>query len=111
MTQPLPLETLLAEFGDDYKAWVLRGAIAGKYLVVPDDRYPGRRPIRFFMSKKDADRLLAAVLEINPGMAADRIEPVEVNLHAAMRGIAAAKTPGNADSHSPNEVFDFIRNR
>lgn len=113
MTQPLPLDTVLAEFADDYKAWVLQSAKAGKYLIIPDNRYPGRRPVRFYMSKQDADKVLVAVLEVKPDLAAQHIAPVEVNLHGALHSIASDKTPGNADSivvHSPNEVFDFIRN-
>jgi len=105
MTQPLPLDTVLAEFGDDYKAWVLQSAKGGKYLIIPDNRYPGRQPVRFYMSK--------VVLEVKPALAAQHIAPVEVNLHTALRSIAADKTPGHADSfvmHSPNEVFDFVRN-
>jgi hypothetical protein len=110
--QPLSLDTVLAEFGDDYKAWVLQGGKSGKYLVIPDPRYPGRQPVRFFMSKADADRVLLAVLAAKPELAGHHIAPVEVNLHRALRSLAADKTPGNADAfvvHSPNEVFDFIR--
>lgn len=113
MTQPLSLDTVLAEFGNDYKAWVLQSAKGGKYLIIPDNRYPGRQPVRFYMSKQDADRVLAAVLEVKPALAAQQIKPVEVNLHRALRSIAADKTPGHADSfvvHSPNEVFNFVRN-
>lgn len=112
MTQPLSLETVLSEFGDDYKAWVLQSSKGGKYLVIPDPRYPGRHPVRFCMSKADADRVLLSVLEAKPQLAGHHIAPVQVNLHRALRGIAADKTPGNADIfvvHSPNEVFDFIR--
>jgi hypothetical protein len=112
MTQPLSLDTVLSEFGEDYKAWVLQSGKGGEYLVIPDPRYPGRRPIRFFMSKADADRVLLLVLEAKPELAGHHIVPVQVNLHRALRGIATDKTRGNADSfvvHSPNEVFDFIR--
>lgn len=111
-TQPLPLDTVLAEFASDYMAWVLQGK-GGKYLVIPAKAYPGRSPVRFFMSKDDADRVLAAVVEVNTKLASQRIAPVKVNLHQALHSIAADTTPGHADSfvvHSPNEVFDFIRN-
>lgn len=64
MTQPLSLDTVLTEFDGDYKAWVLQSGKGGKYLVIPDPRYPGRQPVRFFMSKNDADRVLLAVLAL-----------------------------------------------
>ena len=112
MTQPLPLDIVLGEFAADYKAWVLQSKKNSQYLIIPDDRFPGRHPVRFFMSKADADRVLAAVLEVRPTLAAQHIVPIEVNLHTAMRAIAKDKTPGHADSfvvHGPNEVFDFMR--
>lgn len=108
MTGPLPLDTVLSEFSEDSVAWVLQGR-NGQYLVIPDPRYPGRRPLRFFMSREDADRVLAEVLKANPGVA-QQVTPRSVKLLAALRGIAADRTPGNADSfvvHSPNEVYEF----
>jgi hypothetical protein len=65
---------------------------------VPDDRFPGRYPIRFFMSKLDAERFLSAVLGANPGLSSQEIVPVQVRLWAALRSIAADKTAGHADS-------------
>lgn len=114
MTEPLPLDTILAEFTEDYEAWVLQSHKDGRYLVVPDSRFPGRQPIRFFMSKLDADRFLSVVLAANPALSQWELLPVQVKLLAALRGIASDKTPGHADSfvvHSPNEVFDFIQGR
>lgn len=114
MTQPLPLDTVLSEFSENSEAWVLQAKRSGKYLTIPDNRFPGRRPVRFFMSRLDADRMLTEVLKINPSLAAERIAPVSVKLLRALRSIAADKTPGNADSfvvHSPNEVYDFVRDR
>lgn len=60
--QPLPLDTVLSEFSETSQAWVLQSKRKGTYLIVPDNRYPSRRPVRFFMSREDADRLLAEVL-------------------------------------------------
>lgn len=114
MTQPLPLDTVLTEFAEDKEAWVLQGKRSGKYLTIPDNRYPGRRPVRFFMSRLDADRMLSEVLKVNPSLASDGIGPVSVKLLQALRSIAADKTPGNADSfvvHSPNEMYEFLRDR
>jgi len=112
MTEPLPLDTILGEFSEEYEAWVLQSARDSRYLVVPDRRFPARRPIRFFMSEADAERLLSAVLEAQPRLSSARIRPVCVKLLAALRSIAADKTPGRADSfvvHSPNEVFEFMK--
>jgi hypothetical protein len=112
MTQPLPLDTVLGEFSEQSEAWVLQSKRQGTFLVIPDHRFPGRRPVRFFMSKADADRMLAEVLKVKPPLAAEQITPVSVKLLQALRGIAADKTPGHADSfvvHSPNEVFEFLQ--
>lgn len=62
MTQPLPLDTVLGEFSEDSTVWTLRSERQGTYLVIPDDRFPGRPPVRFFLSREDADYVLAAVL-------------------------------------------------
>lgn len=112
MTQPLPLDTVLTEFSERQDAWVLQAKRSGKYLTIPDNRYPGRRPVRFFMSQLDADRMLTEVLKVNPALSVEGIAPVSVKLLQALRSIAADKTPGNADSfvvHSPNEVYEFMR--
>jgi hypothetical protein len=114
MTQPLPLDTVLSEFSEQSEAWVLQSKQKGSYLTIPDDRFPGRRPVRFFMSREDADRMLAEVLKVNPSLVGERIAPVSVKLLQALRSIAADKTPGHADSfviHSPNEVFEFLRDQ
>lgn len=111
MTQPLPLDTVLNEFSEQSVAWVLQSKRQGTFLVVPDNRFPGRRPVRFFMSEADAARMLAEVLKAKPSLASERITPVSVKLLQALRDIAADKTPGHADSfviHSPNEVFEFL---
>jgi hypothetical protein len=114
MTQPLSLDTVLSEFSEDSPAWVLQSKKGGRYLTVPDDSYPGRRPIHFFMSKSDAERFLSVVLGANPSLALQGIAPSEVKLLAALRGIAADKSSGNADSfvvHSQNEVYEFMQGR
>ncbi|MGH8284707.1 MAG: hypothetical protein ACRETT_02955, partial [Steroidobacteraceae bacterium] len=106
MMQPLPLDTVLSEFSEQSEAWVLQSKRKGTYLTIPDNRFPGRRPVRFFMSREDADRMLAEVLKVNPSLTGERITPVSVKLLQALRSIAADKTPGHADSfviHSPNE--------
>jgi hypothetical protein len=114
VTEPLPLDTVLSEFSEEYEAWVLQSQRNGQYLVVPDQRFPGRHPIRFFMSEAGAERFLAIVLEDQPKFSPAQIRPVQVKLLTALRSIAADKTSGHADSfvvHSPNEVFEFVRGR
>lgn len=111
MMQPLPLDTVLNEFSEQSEAWVLQSKRQGTFLVIPDNRFPGRHPVRFFMSKADASRMLAEVLKANHSLAGQQITPVSVKLLQALRGIGADKTPGHADSfviHSPNEVFEFL---
>lgn len=87
MTQPLPLDTVLSEFSENSEAWVLQSKRGGKYLTIPDNRYTGRRPVRFFMSRLDADRMLTEVLKVNPSLAAESIAPVSVKLLQALRSI------------------------
>ncbi len=111
MSEPLPLDTLLSEFSEDYEAWVIQSKKNGQYLVIPDDRFPGRKPIRFFMSEVDASRIIDVVLKTKPSLASAGLWPVKVKLQEALRGIAADKNPGHADSfvmHSPNEVYEFL---
>ena len=112
MTQPLPLDTVLSEFSEDSEAWTLRSKRKGTYLIIPDDRFPGRRPVRFFMSRDDAARVLSIVLGAKPSLTAELIGPVSVKLLQAIRSIAADRTSGKVDSfvvHSPNEVYDFLQ--
>jgi hypothetical protein len=109
VTEPLSLDTILNEFTEESTAWVLQ-ARNGQYLVVPDPRHPGRRPVRFFMSRADAERVLANALRANPALVAHQLSPSSVKLLTSLRGIAADQTPGNADSfviHSPNEIHEF----
>jgi len=114
MTEPIPLDVLEREFDDDKEVWVLRDTRSKKYVIVPDDRFPGRRPIRFFLRKEDAEALLTAIREENATLRGRRIGAVKVKLLPAARRIAADKNPDHADSfvvHSPNEVFEFVRRR
>jgi hypothetical protein len=114
MTKPLELDTILAEFDDSAQAWVLQDRNSGKYLIVPDPRFPGRKPVRFFMRQEDAEALLTEVLEANPSLRDKEIYPTRVALIRALRGIASDTNPNNADSfvvHSPNEVYEFLRDR
>jgi hypothetical protein len=114
MTQPLSLDTILSELNDESEAWVLQDKKTKKYLTIPDLRYPGRNPIRFFLKKEDAQAILTEVLDVNQNLTASDIVAKKVKLIPSLKSIANDKTSGNADSfvvHTPNEVFDWIRER
>ena len=111
MTDPLSLETILAEFNDNSEAWVLQDKKSQKYVCIPHPKYPGRNPVHFFLSKADAERVLTEILDVNWPLNNRGIFPVSVKLLKAVRSIAADKTAGNADGfvvHPPNEVFEFV---
>jgi hypothetical protein len=66
------------------------------------------------MMREDAESLLQELLEQNTSLRDKDICPVKVRLLRALRGIADDRTPGNADAfvfHSPNEVYEWIRDR
>ena len=110
MIKPLELDVIEGEFSEDYKAWAIQ-AKSGNFLVIPDNRYPGRHPIRFFMSETDAQRVLDAVLDAKPALEKVKLAPAHVPLLDSLRRIALDKDPNHADSfvvHSPNEVYDFV---
>ncbi|MFZ2313713.1 MAG: hypothetical protein WAV82_13970 [Methylobacter sp.] len=112
MTDPLSLETILAEFSEDAKAWVLQEKKSQKYVTIPHPKYPGRNPIHFFLSKSDAESVLTEILDVNLALRNRDIFPVNVKLLQAIRGIVANKTQSNSDGfvvHPPNEVFEFVR--
>ncbi len=110
MTQPFSLDVIEEEFSEDYKAWAIQ-AQNGEFLVIPDDRYPGRHPIRFFTSEADAKRVINAVLTAKPELKKANLKPIELPLRDSLRRIAQDPNPERADSfvvHSPNEVYEFV---
>jgi len=110
MTEPLSLETILNELSDEDETWVLQNQQSGRYLTIPDDRFPGRLPIRFFLSRQDAESVLQQVLKVKSFQHA-HIAAVKVKTKQAIASIARDNTPGHADAfvvHSPNEVFEFL---
>jgi|SRR3990172_4160458 len=114
MTQPLALDTIIDKFDQNDEAWVLQDRDTGKYVIIPDNRFPGRKPVRFFMRREDAEAILIELNDVNLKMLGKNIYPVKVRLIPAIRGIAADINPDNADAfvvHSPNEVYEFIRER
>jgi hypothetical protein len=115
MTKPLPLETILSEFDEKTVAWVLQEKTSGLYVTIPHPKYPGKNPMHLFLSESDAQSVLVELLEENEKLKAKEIYPVRVLLVPALKGIASgAYKAGNVDSfvvHSPNEVYEYIRDK
>jgi len=113
MTEPYSLETILSELGDKTDAWVLQDKTTGLYVTIPHPKYPGKSPIHFFISKDDAQAILLEIIDVNEKLKNREIYPTKVNLIQAIKGVAAgADNPWNADGfvvHSPNEVYEFVR--
>lgn len=114
MTEPLPLDTILSEFSEDAEAWVLQDQQSQQYVVIPHNNFPGRNPIHFFLKRSDAEAVLMELVDENEKLKDKDIFPVKVKLLQALRGIASDTNPLNADAfvvHSPNEVYEYIRDR
>jgi len=114
MTSPIKLENILSEFPEDADAWVLRDRTSDKYVIIPDPKFPGRKPIRFFMRREDAMDLLQELNEENAVLRHKEIYPFKVKLLESLRRIASDTNPDNADAfvvHSPNEMYEYIRER
>ncbi|MGD0097269.1 MAG: hypothetical protein ABSB60_12295 [Terracidiphilus sp.] len=110
MIQPQSLDVLLGEYSEGFRVCAIR-AWSGKFLAIPDPRFPGRRPVRFFTNTYDAMRVRDAVLEVKPTMAKYKFEIVEVYLLEALRKIKADKTAPTADSfvlNSTEEVYPLL---
>jgi hypothetical protein len=113
VTNPLTLDTIINGLADNDEMWVLQDLRSKRYLIIPDPRYPGRRPIRFYMKEQDAQAVLDRVLDVNKELQDNDIVSVNVKLKPALRGIAADKNPEHADAfvvHSSNEVFEYLWN-
>jgi hypothetical protein len=108
MIQPQPLA--IWDFPKEYKAWAIRGK-SGRFLIVPDHRFPAWKPIRFFETSYDAERVMNVILELKPEMETQKLVIVEVPLLETLRMIVTEKTDTRADSYvllAPLEVFEFI---
>jgi hypothetical protein len=73
-------------------------------VTIPDDRYPGRRPVRIFLSRPDCEKVIEALKEAKPVANEFSLEAFPVPPIIALRLIA------DADAfviHGPNEVFDL----
>jgi pyruvate kinase len=110
MIQPVSLAVIPGEYPPKYRAWVLQGK-SGRFLVIPDSRFPSRKPIRFFTNEYDASRVLETVLGLRPELAAHKLVAIEVGLSEALQAAAADGNLSHADSFvvlDPGEVYDFI---
>ena len=110
MAEPLPLETIQAEFSEESEAWVLKDSKSGKYLIIPHSSYPNRKPIHFFFNKEAAQDTLTEILDVNKKIRNEDVFPVQVKLLQTLREIASGKTNGDGFVvHPPNEVYEFLK--
>jgi len=110
MIQPVSLSVIPGEYSLKYRAWVVQGK-SGRYLVMPDSRFPNRKPITFFKNEYDASRVLDIVLGLRPELAAYKLVTIEVEVAEALKVAAAEGNLSHADSFvvlDSSEVFDFI---
>jgi hypothetical protein len=110
MIQPQSFNVIPDGHSETSRVWAIQGK-SGKYMAIPDHRFPGRRPARFFTSQVGAERVMNTVLELKPALEKQKLVVVEVDLLAAVRKINADKTPPLADSfvvNNPDEVFELV---
>ena len=107
MIQPQSFHVILGAYSETLNVWAIQGK-SGKYLAIPDYRFPGRKPIRFFASQVGAGRVLKTILELRPVLEKQNLEVVEVGLLAALRKVKADKTPPLADSFVINDADDVF---
>jgi len=110
MIQPQLLGVISGGYAEALNVWAIQGR-SGKYLAIPDARFPGRRPIRFFTSDVSARRVLNTILELRPVLEKEQLTVVEVGLRAALRNASTDKLLPIADSfviNKPDEVFELV---
>jgi hypothetical protein len=110
MIQPQSLCVLPGGHADGMNVWAIQGR-SGKYLAIPDARFPGRRPIRFFSSEVGAGRVLKTILELKPSLEKEQLVIVEVSLLDALRRANTDRSHPLADSfviNNPDEVFELV---
>ncbi len=109
LTQPISIDTILAEFSESDSAWVIMDVASGARLNVPAPNYPGTEVVRFFLSQNDADKFLSEVLQAAPHLREAILVAVPVPLIRTAKAIAAQRVSGKNVGfvvHSPNEVFE-----
>jgi hypothetical protein len=107
MTEPLSIEMILAEFKENDKAWVLKDVEVCKYVVFPHPNYSGRAIIHFFLDRAQAEHVLKEIRKANLKLRNRKIVAQEIELLEACQGIAADKTPGNADHFVVHPYNEF----
>jgi hypothetical protein len=110
MIQPRAIDPSVRDYPEEFTTWAIEGR-SGRYLAIPDRRFPGRRPVRFFTSEYDASRVLGAILEARPELEDHGLETVHIRLIDALRRIAADKNVPRPDSyvvHTASEVYEII---
>lgn len=114
MTQPINIDTILAEFSESDNAWTVIDVVSGARLNIPDhERYPGVEVVRFFLSRDDAEKHISEVVLAAPQLANAILVAVPVPLIRTARAIAAQRDSGKKVGfvvHSPNEVFEAYGN-
>ncbi len=91
---------------------MLQDIVSKTYVIIPDPKYRGRHPVRFFLRRSDAAAMLAEVQAVNEKLRFELITEVSVKLLTALRSITLDTNPFHADSfvvHSPQEVFEYLR--
>ncbi len=110
-SEPLDVDTILGEFSEGDRAWMILDAVSAQRLTIPDnERFPGIEIYRFFMS--DAEAVIRKVKAVPKGRlrANAVLVAVDVPLLEMARAVAAAKDRGMKVGfvvHPPSEVFDF----
>lgn len=110
----IELDVILSEFNDDAEAWVLQDQESMKYVILPDINNPGRKPIRFYLKKEDAESIFNEIKNKNTELRNKSIKPIKVKLKPSLKSIAVDNNPENADSfvvHGPVEIYEFVRDR
>lgn len=110
MSKSLSLETILSEFTEEDVAWIVGDDNSKQYLTIPDNRFPNREIFRFFLSREDAEKLLNEILDESEKLRSKNIVPIKVKLLQALRGIASEPENGFV-IHTPNEVYEFMKDR
>ena len=110
MSKNLSINTILFEFDENKKAWILvdRTTFPYKYLSVPQN--DGRKFYRFFLKEQDAQDFLIEILDVNEKLKQENIFPIQVNLLHTASLILMIKD-SLFSVHSPNEVYEFVKER
>ena len=110
MIQPQTLNVIPGAYEKGRSVWAIRGK-SGKFLVILDPRFPGRRPIRLFTCEVGARRVMNTLIELKPAMEKQRLAVVEVGQITSLGKANAVNVPPSADSfviNNPDEVYELV---